>query len=304
MYKRLWPGAPALLPVGPHEFLPRQVVQLRSRRPDGLDLPPAGALGNVDHAPQAESLRGPGHRETVIARTHRGDAAPTFVRREPRHSVPRAADLEGAEALEILEFQQHLIRARRPEWDRGGSGGHLSNHIDGGFDIGKGHLNAHGGQALRRRVASALSSAWSGEGGWTPTVPSAATRFGFTDGAIERRVCKVGRLTDGKNAKWALAHHRPLFCIGGKRDGRKGSHGTSGLGAGGGGPRGRRADARGATTTTRPTPSAWPARAGLSPPPASLGSPSGAASVTFAGPQDCRWTTCSPPTSCLPTGPS
>ena len=73
----------------------------------GQELRHRHAQRHEDRRRDAELLRGEGHALRVVARRRGDDSARALLGRETRESVGRAADLEGAGALEVLELEVH-----------------------------------------------------------------------------------------------------------------------------------------------------------------------------------------------------
>ena len=78
-----------------------------------LDLRHRRVLGHEDRGGDARLPRGPGDRLPVVAGARGHDARRALLRRERRDRVVRAADLEGARALEVLGLEQTVRPDRR-----------------------------------------------------------------------------------------------------------------------------------------------------------------------------------------------
>src|SRR5439155_5303130 len=81
---------------------------LRALRSDRRELLRGRPFRDADDAPQPEAAGGPRNRAAVVPRAQRRDSVPPLLLGEAGDPVPRPADLEHAEALQVLELQPHL----------------------------------------------------------------------------------------------------------------------------------------------------------------------------------------------------
>src|SRR2546426_1198553 len=136
---RLGPGPPRLLLVDPYQLRAWNRDDLRALQPDRGELLRGRPFRDADDASQSETAGGPRDRSAVVPRAQSRDATSPLLLGEAGDPVPRAADLEHAEALQVLELQPHL--ALGPfERDRWRSAGDLLHDGYGFFDV----LDRHG----------------------------------------------------------------------------------------------------------------------------------------------------------------
>ena len=109
-------------------------LDLRPARPNCVDLPRDRALRDLHEARDPEALRGPGEGEAVVPRADRRDAPSALLLRQTGEAIPRPADLEHAEALEVLELQVQLLGGIS-EGHRRGATCDLADEGQGGLDL-------------------------------------------------------------------------------------------------------------------------------------------------------------------------
>ena len=84
-------------------------LDLGAQLAHGIDLDLRRRLRHHDQRADAEVAGREGHALRVVAGAGGDHAAPALVRRQMRHPVVRAAQLEGEDRLQILALQEHLV---------------------------------------------------------------------------------------------------------------------------------------------------------------------------------------------------
>jgi hypothetical protein len=135
------PAVQALVLVCPKRLVPlleRDRDHVRAEPPDRGDLRLWSRLGEHDRAVHAVLTRPPRHALGHVPGARRPDSVLELVRRGERQRVPRAAQLEGADRLEVLELEVDLRRRVFDlEPDERGADDGSGQALPGRFDLGE-----------------------------------------------------------------------------------------------------------------------------------------------------------------------